>query len=94
MLSWQGVHTDRQQWIQSTTQEVTHWETEPCEQIGCTCVSHVQILPRTANLEVAAAAGGSGPPPEQDVPLDVPKKTRLYVEQTQRELEHAVNMHR
>ena len=23
----------------------------------------------------------SGPPPEQDVPLQVPKKTKLYVEQ-------------
>jgi hypothetical protein len=28
------------------------------------------------------------------VPLDVPKKTRLYVEQMQREREHAVDMHR
>lgn len=36
----------------------------------------------------------TGPPPEQDVPLQVPKKTRLYVEQTQREREHAVDMHR
>lgn len=51
-------------------------------------------MPRTANLEVAAAAGSSGPLPEQDVPLDVPKKTRLYVEQTQREREHAVDMQR
>lgn len=54
----------------------------------------MQIMPRTANLEVAAAVGSSGPLPEQDVPLDVPKKTRLYVEQTQREREHAVDMHR
>lgn len=51
-------------------------------------------MPRTANLEVAGAAGSSGPLPEQEVPLDVPKKTRLYVEQTQREREHAVDMHR
>jgi Bardet-Biedl syndrome 1 protein len=50
-------------------------------------------MPRTANLE-AAAVGSSGPPPEQDVPLDVPKKTRLYVEQTQRERQQAVDMHR
>jgi Bardet-Biedl syndrome 1 protein len=54
----------------------------------------MQIMPRTANLEVATAVGSSGPLPEQDVPLDVPKKTRLYVEQTQREREHAVDMHR
>ena len=26
-----------------------------------------------------------GPPAEQDIPLNVPKKTKLYVEQTQRE---------
>lgn len=53
-------------------------------------------MPRTANLEVAAAAAGgsSGPLPEQDMPLDVPKKTRLYVEQTQREREHAADMHK
>ncbi len=30
----------------------------------------------------------------QDVPLAVPKKTRLYVEQTQREREQAGPMHR
>ncbi len=93
-----------------------------------------QILPRNANLEVAA--GPTGPPPEQDIPLQVggsgsgsefssrprfdcqcpalspdvgrttqhlsasppapqvPKKTRLYVEQTQRERENAADMHR
>lgn len=38
-------------------------------------------MPRTANLEALAAP--SGPPAEQDVPLPVPAKTRLYVEQTQ-----------
>eukprot|EP00878_Enallax_costatus_P007416 GHUV01007766.1.p1 GENE.GHUV01007766.1~~GHUV01007766.1.p1 ORF type:complete len:464 (+),score=128.94 GHUV01007766.1:2271-3662(+) len=53
----------------------------------------IKILPRTANLE-ATAATASGPPPEQDIPLDVPKKTRLYVEQTQRERQQAVDMHR
>jgi len=35
-----------------------------------------------------------GPPPEQDIPLAVPKKTKLYVEQTQREREMAPEIHR
>ncbi|PNH05290.1 Bardet-Biedl syndrome 1 protein [Tetrabaena socialis] len=52
----------------------------------------IKMLPRTANLEVGAVGGG--PPPEQDIPLAVPKKTRLYVEQTQREREQAADMHR
>ena len=39
----------------------------------------VKILPRTAKLDGAAVK--SGPPPEQDVPLDIPKRTALYVEQ-------------
>lgn len=52
----------------------------------------IKIMPRTANLEVGALGGG--PPPEQDIPLAVPKKTRLYVEQTQREREQAADMHR
>eukprot|EP00877_Chromochloris_zofingiensis_P001275 jgi/Chrzof1/11148/Cz05g25190.t1 len=52
----------------------------------------IKILPRGANLEVFT--GPAGPPPEQDVPLAVPKKTKLYVEQTQRERENAVDMHR
>ena len=29
----------------------------------------------------------TGPPPEQDIPLQIPKKTKLFVEQTQRERE-------
>ncbi|GIL69347.1 hypothetical protein Vretimale_13465 [Volvox reticuliferus] len=52
----------------------------------------IKMLPRTANLE--AGAVGGGPPPEQEIPLAVPKKTRLYVEQTQREREQAADMHR
>ncbi|EER10096.1 hypothetical protein Pmar_PMAR029077, partial [Perkinsus marinus ATCC 50983] len=35
-----------------------------------------------------------GPPPEQDIPLNVPKKSRLYIEQTKREREHSVEIHR
>lgn len=52
----------------------------------------IKMLPRSANLEVSRAP--SGPPPEQDVPLPVPQKTKLYVEQTQRERQQAVDMHR
>eukprot|EP00931_Biecheleriopsis_adriatica_P061013 TRINITY_DN36668_c0_g1_i1.p1 TRINITY_DN36668_c0_g1~~TRINITY_DN36668_c0_g1_i1.p1 ORF type:complete len:628 (-),score=111.66 TRINITY_DN36668_c0_g1_i1:84-1877(-) len=52
----------------------------------------VKILQRNANLDSTTVS--SGPPPEQDVPLDVPKKTKLYVEQTSREREQAIDMHR
>merc|ERR1719247_4080575 len=52
----------------------------------------VKILQRNANLDVSSAA--PGPPAEQDIPLDVPKKTKLYVEQTSREREQAIDMHR
>eukprot|EP00429_Kryptoperidinium_foliaceum_P108028 CAMPEP_0176306684 /NCGR_PEP_ID=MMETSP0121_2-20121125/63624_1 /TAXON_ID=160619 /ORGANISM="Kryptoperidinium foliaceum, Strain CCMP 1326" /LENGTH=582 /DNA_ID=CAMNT_0017648431 /DNA_START=18 /DNA_END=1764 /DNA_ORIENTATION=+ len=52
----------------------------------------VKILQRSANLDVSSTA--PGPPPEQDIPLDVPKKTKLYVEQTSREREQAIDMHR
>ncbi len=31
---------------------------------------------------------------KQDIPLNVPKKTKLYVEQTQRERDSGVDMHR
>jgi Bardet-Biedl syndrome 1 protein len=36
----------------------------------------------------------AGPPPEQDVPLPVPKKTKVYVDQTQRERDQAPQIHR
>merc|ERR1719409_1380318 len=52
----------------------------------------VKILQRNANLDVSTT--NPGPPPEQDIPLDVPKKTKLYVEQTSREREQAIDMHR
>jgi Bardet-Biedl syndrome 1 protein len=53
----------------------------------------VNMLPRTAKLEPNAASM-AGPPPEQDVPLKVPKRTNLYVEMTQREKDFGVDMHR
>merc|ERR1712137_971016 len=52
----------------------------------------VKILQRSANLDISSTT--PGPPPEQDIPLDVPKKTKLYVEQTSREREQAIEMHR
>jgi len=52
----------------------------------------VKMLQRKANLE--NDGGTAGPPPEQDVPLSIPKKTKLYVEQTQRERAQATSMHR
>ena len=45
-------------------------------------------------LDVDAMTADSGPPPEQDIPLPVPKKTKLYVEQTQRERDNAADIHR
>lgn len=51
----------------------------------------IKMLQRQAKLDVASAP--AGPPPEQDIPLNVPKKTKLYVEQTQRERDQAVDMH-
>jgi len=51
----------------------------------------VKMLRRGANLEIQ---GTAGPPSEQDVPLALPKKTKLYIEQTQRERDHTVHMHR
>jgi Bardet-Biedl syndrome 1 protein len=50
------------------------------------------LYERVGGFQASGAA--AGPPPEQDIPLNVPKKTKLYVEQTQREREQAVDMHR
>ncbi|KAK9812788.1 hypothetical protein WJX72_003736 [[Myrmecia] bisecta] len=51
----------------------------------------IKILPRNASLE--APPGPAGPPPEQEIPLDIPKKTSVYIEQTERERANAVEMH-
>lgn len=51
----------------------------------------VKMLQRHATLD--APRGGQGPPPEQDVPLPVPKKTQLYLDQTERERSHSTAMH-
>ena len=52
----------------------------------------VKMLPRNTDLEKSKMP--VGPPPEQDVPLEIPKKTKLYVEQTERERKEATEMHR
>jgi Bardet-Biedl syndrome 1 protein len=52
----------------------------------------IRVFRRKSVLSTAGIV--VGPPPEQDEPLKVPKKTKLYVEQTQREKEMAVEMHR
>lgn len=51
-----------------------------------------KMTKRTATFKALEAS--TGPPPEQDIPLAVPKKTKLYLEQTQRERDHAADMHR
>ncbi|XP_037320015.2 Bardet-Biedl syndrome 1 protein [Pungitius pungitius] len=52
----------------------------------------VKILKRTAALD--QREGAPGPPASQSVRLNVPKKTKLYVDQTLRERESGVAMHR
>lgn len=55
---------------------------EQCTQTAsfhCTGGLDIKILPRTAKLHGLAVK--AGPPPEQDTPLDIPKRTALYVEQ-------------
>jgi Bardet-Biedl syndrome 1 protein len=46
----------------------------------------VKILQRQANLQ---ATHKPGPPPEQDIPLNIPKKTKLFIELAQRERDSA-----
>ncbi|XP_028331380.1 BBSome complex member BBS1 [Gouania willdenowi] len=52
----------------------------------------VKILKRTAAFE--DRDGAPGPPQAQSIRLNVPKKTKLYVDQTLRERESAPAMHR
>ena len=44
--------------------------------------------------DVAALQSDAGPPPEQDVPLPIPKKTKLWMEMTAREAEEGPDIHR
>uniref|UniRef100_UPI00398EA0D9 BBSome complex member BBS1-like n=1 Tax=Pristiophorus japonicus TaxID=55135 RepID=UPI00398EA0D9 len=52
----------------------------------------IKILKRTAVFEDKDTS--PGPPLAQSIKLSVPKKTKLYVDQTLRERENAVAMHR
>ncbi|XP_056657261.1 Bardet-Biedl syndrome 1 protein isoform X1 [Monodelphis domestica] len=52
----------------------------------------IKILKRTAVF--GEGAGEAGPPPAQALRLNVPRKTRLYVDQTLREREAGTAMHR
>ncbi|KAH3846342.1 hypothetical protein DPMN_088643, partial [Dreissena polymorpha] len=52
----------------------------------------IKILKRTATFEERDFQGG--PPAAQNIKLNVPKKTKLFVDQTLRERENAVTMHR
>ena len=56
----------------------------------------IKILARAAKLDPSAAAAKllQEQVPEHDVPLNIPKKTRVYVEQTKREREKASEMHK
>ena len=53
----------------------------------------LKMLPRSTVLE-ANMSRAPGAPPEQDIPLNVPKRTNLYIEQTEREKQFGVDMHR
>ncbi len=49
----------------------------------------IKMLKRSATLEEKGTSGG--PPAAQGTKLNVPKKTKLFVDQTMREREHAVS---
>ena len=67
-------------------------EQNSCAFIGKSGSLTLKMMSRQANLE--KKEGSAGPPAEQDVPLKVPRKTKLYVEQSEREVENATHMHR
>ena len=50
----------------------------------------LKILQRKAKLEAHDASAAI--PEEQDIPLNIPKRTQLYVDQTEREREQAAGM--
>ena len=52
-----------------------------------------KMMRRGANFK-PTSLNAVAPPPEQDTPLNIPKKTRLYLEQMEREKELAPAMHK
>lgn len=58
---------------------------------GLTGAMTIKILKRLFDFENMTQRAGATA--EQEVPLQVPKKTKLYVEQTKRELEQAALIH-
>lgn len=51
----------------------------------------IKILKRNATFEEKDLSGG--PPSAQNTRLNVPKKTKLFVDQTMRERENAISMY-
>lgn len=51
-----------------------------------------KILSR--NTSLSPSSSNSKAPPEQDIPLKIPKKSKLYVEQVERERKNGTEMHR
>lgn len=51
-----------------------------------------KVLQRQASFTVTSQR--AGPPAEQDIPLNVPKKTKLYLDLVNREKDQGVKMHR
>jgi Bardet-Biedl syndrome 1 protein len=57
----------------------------------------IKMWKRTVDLDQITSASHNpmlGPPREQEIPLQIPKKTKLFVEQTQRERESSSEIHR
>lgn len=52
----------------------------------------VKMLPR--KVDFGTMGNSSAPPAEQDIPLPLPRKTKLWVEQQEREKAHFLDMHK
>lgn len=49
-----------------------------------------KIFRRQSSIDVVADA----PPPEQDIPIKMPKKTKLFIDNSKLEMEQAAEMHK
>lgn len=54
------------------------------------CDAHSLFIHASRQANLVGRGSTGGPPKEQDEPLQIPKKTKLYLEQTQREREFSV----